>query len=163
MQTTNQSTNNWARWFQARHSDLGNLLQISLNGAQSHSEASGSDSGPVWMTLADASVGMLESLWYCLVLRPSSILMWAAAVSLPPPLSPVGRRPKEHSEWWNRLAPQSPCPLAILCVDPDLQGETVSRQWWNNPLALWLKAEEKWKYISLQDLKFPCWSVFKSR
>lgn len=37
------------------------------------------------MTLADASVGMLESLWYCLVLWPSSILMRAAVISLPSP------------------------------------------------------------------------------
>lgn len=51
------------------------------------------------------------------------------------PLCPMGHRPKEYSEWWNLPPPQSLCPLAILCVDPDLQGKAVSGQWWNNPLT----------------------------
>lgn len=160
VQISNQDKNNWGRWVQAWHSDLGNLLQISLNEALSHSQALGSDLGPVWMTLADASLGMLESLWYCLVLRPSSVLMWATAISLHFPSSPLW--PKEQSEWWNQLSPQSPCPLAILCVDQDPQGKMVSRQCWNNPLILSSRTEEKWQYASLQGLDFPC-CVFKGR
>lgn len=133
VQTTNQSKNNRERPFQAQVSNLGNLLQISLNESLSCSWALGSDSGPVWMTLADALVGMLESLWYCLVLQPSSsVLIWAAAISLhsPSALWDADLRSRVSDETCS--FPRAPA-LWPHCVYPELQVKTVGMQWWNDP------------------------------
>lgn len=102
--------------------------------AEIHSEAPFSAVGPVWMTLADASVRM--SSWHFGAPQRSSICK----------LSPV-----ESSEWWNLLSSLSPLPRGYVC--PHLYGNTVGAE------ANWQRRVRR--MIKVQALHFQCF--FKSR
>lgn len=118
--------------------------------------------GPEWMTLADASIGMLESQWYCLVLRPSSsssssVLMRAAAISLHSPSTLWDAAWGTH---WVMKPAASPDSLP--------SGRTVwgSRPTGRDGLQAVMKQafdcvavedrETKMHSVSLQELQFPC-------